>query len=80
MLFRSAWTRGLAFRGKLDNTPELIHFAETLEQVCVETVESGKMTKDLALIVHGESLKEEHYLTTEAFLEAINVNLKRKIN
>ncbi len=75
-----AWTRGLAFRGKLDNTPELIHFAETLEQVCVETVESGKMTKDLALIVHGESLKEEHYLTTEAFLEAINVNLKRKIN
>jgi len=75
-----AWTRGLAFRGKLDNTPELIHFAETLEKVCVETVESGKMTKDLALIVHGESLKEEHYLTTEAFLEAINVNLKRKIN
>ncbi len=75
-----AWTRGLAFRGKLDNTPELIHFAETLEQVCVETVESGKMTKDLALIVHGESLKEEHYLTTEAFLEAINLNLKRKIN
>jgi len=75
-----AWTRGLAFRGKLDNTPELIRFAETLEKVCVETVESGKMTKDLALIVHGESLKEEHYLTTEAFLEAINENLKRKLN
>lgn len=75
-----AWTRGLAFRGKLDNTPELINFAETLEKVCVETVESGKMTKDLALIVHGENLKEEHYLTTEAFLEAINENLKRKIN
>jgi isocitrate dehydrogenase len=75
-----AWTRGLAFRGKLDNTPELIHFAETLEKVCVETVESGKMTKDLALIVHGENLKEEHYLTTEAFLEAINENLKRKLN
>lgn len=75
-----AWTRGLAFRGKLDNTPELIRFAETLEKVCVETVESGKMTKDLALIVHGENLKEEHYLTTEAFLEAINENLKTKLN
>jgi isocitrate dehydrogenase len=74
-----AWTRGLAFRGKLDNTPELIHFAETLEKICVETVESGKMTKDLALIVHGENLKEEHYLTTETFLEAINENLKSKL-
>jgi isocitrate dehydrogenase len=74
-----AWTRGLAFRGKLDNTPDLIHFAETLEKVCIETVESGKMTKDLALIVHGENLKEEHYLTTEAFLEAINENLKQSL-
>jgi isocitrate dehydrogenase len=75
-----AWTRGLAFRGKLDNTPELVHFAETLEKVCVETVESGKMTKDLALIVHGEKLKEKDYLTTEAFLVAINENLKSKLN
>jgi len=74
-----AWTRGLAFRGKLDNTPELIHFAETLEKVCIDTVESGKMTKDLALIVHGEKLKEEDYLTTEAFLEAINENLKQSL-
>jgi isocitrate dehydrogenase len=74
-----AWTRGLAFRGKLDNTPELIHFADTLEKVCIETVESGKMTKDLALIVHGNNLKEEHYLTTEGFLEAINENLKSKL-
>jgi isocitrate dehydrogenase len=74
-----AWTRGLAFRGKLDNTPELIHFADTLEKVCVETVESGKMTKDLALIVHGENLKEEHYLTTEGFLEAINENMKKSL-
>jgi isocitrate dehydrogenase len=74
-----AWTRGLAFRGKLDNTPALIHFAETLEKVCIETVESGKMTKDLALIVHGTRLKDEHYLTTEAFLEAINENLKNKL-
>lgn len=73
-----AWTRGLAFRGKLDNTPELINFAETLEQVCVETVENGQMTKDLALIIHGKDLKEEHYLTTEQFLEALNDNLKLK--
>ena len=73
-----AWTRGLAFRGKLDNTPELVNFAETLEKVCITTVESGKMTKDLALIIHGKELKEEHYLTTEGFLEAINQNLKNK--
>lgn len=75
-----AWTRGLAFRGKLDNTPELINFAETLEKVCIETVESGKMTKDLALIVHGKALKKEHYFTTEQFLEAINDKLKNKLN
>jgi isocitrate dehydrogenase len=74
-----AWTRGLAFRGKLDNTPDLIRFAETLETVCIETVESGKMTKDLALIVYGEELKPEHYLTTEQFLEALNENLKAKL-
>ena len=72
-----AWTRGLAFRGKLDNTPALIQFAETLEKVCIETVESGKMTKDLALIIHGNEITEEHYLTTEGFLEAINDNLKK---
>jgi len=75
-----AWTRGLAFRGKLDENPDLIHFANALEQVCIETVESGKMTKDLALIVHGNQLKEEHYLTTEGFLEALNENLKVKLN
>ena len=74
-----AWTRGLAFRGKLDNTPELVEFAETLEQVCIETVESGKMTKDLALIVHGEQLRESDYLTTEAFLEAIDTNLRQAL-
>jgi isocitrate dehydrogenase len=75
-----AWTSGLTFRGKLDHTPELIHFAESLEKVCIETVESGKMTKDLALIVHGEKLKEGDYLTTEDFLEAINQNLKNKLD
>ncbi len=72
-----AWTRGLAFRGKLDNTPEVIKFAETLEQVCIETVENGKMTKDLALLVHGDQLQPEDYLTTEAFLEAIDTNLQK---
>jgi isocitrate dehydrogenase len=75
-----AWTRGLAFRGKLDNNEPLINFANSLEEVCVETVESGKMTKDLALIVHGSSLSEKDYLTTEGFLEAINENLQKKLN
>lgn len=75
-----AWTRGLAFRGKLDNTPEVIRFAETLEKVCIETVEGGKMTKDLALLVHGHQLLPEHYLTTEEFLETLSENLKRKVH
>jgi isocitrate dehydrogenase len=74
-----AWTRGLAFRGKLDHNPELIHFAETLEKVCVETVESGKMTKDLALIIHGENIQTEHYLTTEEFMEALSENLTNRL-
>ena len=74
-----AWTRGLAFRGKLDGTQNLIDFAEALEQVCVETVEEGKMTKDLALIVYGSELKTENYLTTEEFLDALDVNLQKKL-
>ncbi|RKD89688.1 NADP-dependent isocitrate dehydrogenase [Mangrovibacterium diazotrophicum] len=74
-----AWTRGLAFRGKLDNNEELINFAKALEQVCIETVESGKMTKDLALIIHEKDLKSEHYLTTEDFLSAIDQNLQSKL-
>ncbi len=74
-----AWTRGLAFRGKLDDNQALIDFAHTIEQVCIETVESGKMTKDLALIIHGQELKEEHYLTTEEFLSAIDNNLKNRL-
>src|SRR6266851_5430754 len=66
-----AWTRGLAHRGKLDGTPEVTRFAETLERVCVETVESGKMTKDLAVLVgHGTP-----FLTTEEFLAALDANL-----
>lgn len=74
-----AWTRGLAFRGKLDNNKELIHFADTLEKVCIDTVESGKMTKDLALIIHGKNLTEKDYLTTEGFLEALNENLQKEL-
>ncbi len=67
-----AWTRGLAHRGKLDGTPEVTAFAETLERVCVETVESGKMTKDLALLVG----KDTPFLTTEEFLAVLDENLR----
>jgi isocitrate dehydrogenase len=66
-----AWTRGLAARGRMDETPEVIAFGETLERVCVETVESGKMTKDLALLVGGD----QDFLATEEFLAAIDENL-----
>ncbi|MDA3942557.1 MAG: isocitrate dehydrogenase (NADP(+)) [Bacteroidetes bacterium] len=74
-----AWTRGLAHRGKLDDNQELIAFSNTLEKVCIETVESGKMTKDLALLIHGNGLKPEHYLYTQDFLNAINEGLQKKI-
>lgn len=73
-----AWTRGLAFRGKLDDNKELIRFAETLEKVCVETVESGKMTKDLAMLAFGNNVKEDQYLNTEDFLDLLDRNLKEK--
>ncbi len=74
-----AWTRGLEFRGKLDGNQELIDFCQALEAVCVETVESGKMTKDLAICVHGNKVNHgEHYLYTEEFLEALDENLKKK--
>ena len=71
-----AWTRGLAHRGKLDNNNELIKFATSLEKVCIETVESGSMTKDLAILVD----KSAKYLTTNQFLEVIDSNLKKKLN
>ena len=74
-----AWTRGLAHRGKLDNNQELIKFCETLERVCVETVESGKMTKDLALTIYGNKLLPEHYLNTEDFLSALDENLRSEL-
>ncbi|BAV95291.1 isocitrate dehydrogenase (NADP(+)) [Ichthyobacterium seriolicida] len=73
-----AWTKGLLHRAKLDDNQELKDFCNTLEQVCIETVESGKMTKDLALIIHGKSLTEKHYLTTEDFLSELEKNLKSK--
>ena len=71
-----AWARGLSHRGKLDSNDELIKFSNILEQVCVETVESGSMTKDLAILI-GSSAK---YLTTSQFLEKINNALKNKLN
>jgi isocitrate dehydrogenase len=77
-----AWTRGLAFRGKLDDNQPLIDFANALEAVCVETVESGKMTKDLAVSVFPAGTKlvaGEHYLNTEDFLEALDANLQAKL-
>ena len=71
-----AWTRGLAHRGKLDSNNELIEFANTLERVCIECVENGAMTKDLAILI-GPSSK---YLTTNQFLDEIDGNLKKKLN
>nr|WP_062337609.1 NADP-dependent isocitrate dehydrogenase [Herbidospora sakaeratensis] len=70
-----AWTRGLQHRGKLDNQPEVIDFATKLEEVCVETVESGKMTKDLALLVGGDA----EWLTTQDFLATLDENLQKKM-
>jgi len=75
-----AWTRGLMFRGQLDNNQELIQFAEALEAVCIETVESGIMTKDLAVCVHGNKVSHgEHYVYTEEFLDALDTNLQKKL-
>jgi isocitrate dehydrogenase len=74
-----AWTQGLAFRGKLDENSDLINFAQTLEKVCVDMVEAGKMTKDLAVCIHGSKTSEEHYLTTEDFLEVIKQELQRRL-
>ena len=70
-----AWTGGLKFRGKFDDTPDVVRFAETLEQVCIKTVESGKMTKDLALLIGPE----QSWVTTEQFFEAIRVNLETEM-
>ena len=74
-----AWTRGLDFRGKLDGNDALRTFAQTLEQVCIDVVESGRMTKDLALLIHGKDMTEDHWLTTEEFLDAIDGDLKARM-
>ena len=71
-----AWTQGLVYRGKFDDTPEVVKFAETLERVCVETVEEGKMTKDLALLVSPD----QPWLTTQEFLAAIDENLRKAMS
>jgi isocitrate dehydrogenase len=67
-----AWTRGLTYRARIDDSPEIERFAETLERVCVETVESGRMTKDLALLIGPD----QPWLTTQQFLEALEGGLK----
>ena len=74
-----AWTRGLAHRGKLDQNKNLIDFCLTLENVCIETVESGKMTKDLAVLIHGKKTNNSHYLTTQQFLSELKKKLESKI-
>jgi len=75
-----AWTRGLAFRGELDNNQELIDFCTKLEEVCIEVVESGVMTKDLAVCIHGNKVNHgEHYVYTEEFLDALDNALKLKV-
>ena len=71
-----AWTRGLAHRGKLDSNDELIKFSKTLEDVCINCVETGSMTKDLAILID----KNQKYLTTNQFLDAIDGNLKKELN
>lgn len=74
-----AWTRGLMHRGKLDGNQELINFCQTLEQVCIDTVESGKMTKDLALLIHKDAMTSDDYLNTQEFLDAVKSNLEKAL-
>ena len=70
-----AWTRGLQYRGHFDGTPDVVRFAETLEKVCVDVVESGRMTKDLAILIRPD----HPYLTTEEFLDAVDAELRSKM-
>ncbi len=75
-----AWTRGLEFRGRLDGNDALVNFCQTLEHVCVEVVESGRMTKDLAVCIHGNKVNHgEHYLYTEEFLDALDQELSKRL-
>jgi isocitrate dehydrogenase len=75
-----AWTQGLAFRAKLDNNTELENFTKALEAVCIETVEAGSMTKDLAVCIYGNDVPKDKYMTTEDFLNAIDSNLRAKLS
>ncbi|UXR65909.1 isocitrate dehydrogenase (NADP(+)) [Bdellovibrio bacteriovorus] len=75
-----AWTRGLEHRGNLDNNPELVKFAQTLEKVCVETVEAGFMTKDLAVCIYGDKVPADKYMNTEPFLAKLDENLKKALS
>ncbi|KAG8384847.1 hypothetical protein BUALT_Bualt04G0161000 [Buddleja alternifolia] len=75
-----AWSRGLEHRAKLDGNEKLLNFVHKLEAACIETVESGKMTKDLAILVHGAKVSREFYLSTEEFIEAVAQNLKTKLH
>ena len=70
-----AWTRGLQYRGKFDHTPDVVEFAERLEQVCVDVVESGRMTKDLAILIRAD----HPYLTTDEFMKAIDEELQQRM-
>ena len=74
-----AWTRGLEHRGKLDGNQELIDFCHTLEKVCIDTVEGGDMTKDLALLIHKENMTSDNYLNTQSFLNTIKENLDKAL-
>ncbi|MBY0456278.1 MAG: NADP-dependent isocitrate dehydrogenase, partial [Gemmataceae bacterium] len=70
-----AWTRGLIYRGRMDNTPDVITFAETVERVCVDLVEAGKMTKDLAILISDQT----PFLTTDEYLNAVDAELKKRM-
>ena len=70
-----AWTRGLHYRGKFDGTPDVVRFAETLEKVCVDVVESGRMTKDLAILIRAD----HPFLATDDFLNAVDAELRARM-
>ena len=75
-----AWTRGLSQRGKLDETPELVAFAESLEKACIDTVDvDGIMTKDLALAIHGKDMKREHWVVTDVYMDTVKSKLDKKL-
>jgi len=74
-----AWTRGLLHRAKLDNNKALKHFCEMLEKSVIETIESGQMTKDLAICIHGDKMERKHWLTTTKFMESIDQTLKKNL-